>query len=84
MPEPEKASPLTGPVRLKVSIEFDTVEEARATCEALKVDDDEFIRTGRDVKIVIGEITARTVDSARRSADDWLACLMAIKDSMIN
>ena len=81
MPEPEKAPNITGPVRLKVSIEFDTDDEARTTCEALKVDDDEFIRTGRDGRTVIGEITARTVDSARRSADDWLACLMAIKNS---
>ena len=72
--------PLSGkvPIRLRVTVEFDSVEEAFIIGKALKVDDDEFIRTTVEGRTVRGSVEARTVESARRAADDWMACLISV------
>lgn len=67
------------PVKLRITIEFDSDDEARTIGEALKVDDDGFVETIIDGNEVTAHVTARSVSSARRAADDWLACLMSIK-----
>ena len=71
----------TVPVRLTVKVIFDTESEARSAGEALKVDDDEFVETFIDGRTLKAEVTAETVESARRAADDWIACLIAIMKS---
>ena len=75
MVENEKAATTS---RMEISVAFDTEEEARVTAAALKVDDDDFVSTSVQDRTVTGTITADTVESARRAADDWLACLMAV------
>lgn len=67
------------PVRLTVKVIFDTESEARSAGEALRVDDDDFVETVIDGRTLKVEVTAETVESARRAADDWLACLIAIR-----
>ncbi len=71
----------TVPVRLTVKVVFDTESEARSAGEALKVDDDEFVETFIDGRTLKAEVTAETIESTRRAADDWLACLIAIRKS---
>ncbi len=75
----EEALSGTVPIRLKLTIEFDSDDEARTIGEALKVDDDEFITTKIEGKIVTARVEANSVNSARRAADDWMACMMSIK-----
>jgi tRNA threonylcarbamoyladenosine modification (KEOPS) complex Pcc1 subunit len=71
----------TVPTRLKVTVEFDNEEEARTAFEALKVDDDEFITTNKEGRVLVAEVRATGIDSARRAADDWMACLIATRSS---
>lgn len=66
------------PIRLRITVEFDSVEEASIIGKALKVDDDEFIRTAVEGRTVRGLVEARTLESARRAADDWMACLLSV------
>ncbi len=71
----------TVPIRLKVTIEFDNDDEARTVGEALKVDDDEFITTKIEGNVITAHVEANSMNSARRAADDWMACLMSIKNN---
>ncbi|MGA1866529.1 MAG: KEOPS complex subunit Pcc1 [Thermoplasmatota archaeon] len=64
--------------RIVLTITLDTEEEARRVVEALKVDDDDYVRTSVEGCMVRGEVGADSVEGVRRAADDWLACLMAV------
>ncbi|MGA1793784.1 MAG: KEOPS complex subunit Pcc1 [Thermoplasmatota archaeon] len=64
--------------RINISITFDSEREAENAGEALKVDDDEFVSTIVEGRTVRGVVTSDSPEGARRAADDWLACLMAI------
>lgn len=66
-------------VRLDLSVSFDDEGEAENIYNALRVDDDEFLKTTKEGMTVKAVVRAKTVDSARRAADDWLACLISIK-----
>ena len=66
------------PTRVSLTIELDNEEQARRVSRSLSVDDDDYVKTGVDGRKVIGEIKTDSVEGARRAADDWLACLMAI------
>jgi len=66
------------PSRINISITFGSEEEAANAAEALKVDDDEFVSTFVEGRTVRGVVTSDSPESARRAADDWLACIMAI------
>ena len=72
----------TVPVRLKISITFDSDSDARAAGEALMVDDDEYIRTTIDGISVTAEVSSESIESARRAADDWMACLIATRKDL--
>ena len=65
-------------VRATIRIDLEDREKARAVAASLSVDDDEFISTLEGEGIITADIGSETVGSARRAADDWLACLMAI------
>ena len=70
---------ITGaPTKIDLSITFDDEKEAGNVGKALMVDDDEFVTTLIDGVTVIGKVEAPNIEGARRAADDWLACLMAI------
>jgi hypothetical protein len=64
--------------RISLMITLSSEEQARNISESLKVDDDEYISTSVDGCTIRGEVEAGSVEGARRAADDWLACLMAI------
>jgi hypothetical protein len=64
--------------RISLKINFKSEEEARNIGGALKIDDDEFVTTIIEDSMVRGEVEADSIRGARRAADDWLACLMAI------
>jgi hypothetical protein len=64
--------------RIVVSIRFESQEAANEAASALKIDDDDFIHTSVEGSIVRGEVGANSVEGARRAADDWLACLIAV------
>jgi len=66
------------PSRISIKINFNSEEEAMNVAQAMKVDDDRFINTIVEGCTVCGEVEADSVEGARRAADDWLACLMAI------
>ncbi|MEA3558152.1 MAG: KEOPS complex subunit Pcc1 [Candidatus Thermoplasmatota archaeon] len=68
----------TDPTRISLTIELDSEEQAQRVSRSLSVDDDDNVKTEVDGKKVIGEVRAGSVPGARRAADDWLACLMAI------
>ncbi len=70
------------PIRLKISVTFDSESDARAAGEALMVDDDEFIKTTIDGIFVIAEVSSESIGSARRAADDWMACLIATRKDL--
>ena len=65
-------------VRTVVSIVMDEPEEARMVVDALSVDDDDYISTRMEGKMVGADIVTDRLESGRRAADDWLACLMSI------
>ena len=71
------------PSLITISITFDSEKEAANTAEALKVDDDEFVRTIVEGLTVRGFVTSDSPEGARRAADDWLACLMAISKKVV-
>jgi len=75
-------SPSKVPVRLTLRVTFDTESEARSAGEALKVDDDDFIETIIDGKTLKAEVTSQSIESARRAADDWIACLIAVRKDL--
>ncbi len=79
---PEKKSRNTVPTRLKISITFDSESDAKTAGEALMVDDDEFIKTTIDGISVIAEVSSETIESARRAADDWMACLISTRKDL--
>ncbi|MBN1389848.1 MAG: hypothetical protein JXA22_04300 [Candidatus Thermoplasmatota archaeon] len=66
------------PSRIRLKITLDSEEEARRVMAALKVDDDGYVTTIVEGCMVIGDVGADSVEGARRAADDWLACLMAV------
>jgi hypothetical protein len=66
------------PTSITLSISFDDEREAENTARALKVDDDEFVETVLEGRVVKGIVKADSIEGARRAADDWLACLNAI------
>ena len=65
-------------VRTVLSIVMDEPEEARMVVDALSVDDDDYISTRMEGKMVVADIVTDRLESGRRAADDWLACLMSI------
>jgi len=64
--------------RVKLAIHFENEKEAKNIASSIGVDDDEYVTTIVEGCTVRGEVTANTIEGARRAADDWLACLMAI------
>jgi hypothetical protein len=60
-----------------MEVSFDSGEEADRIGSALKVDDDDFVTTRIEGSTVHAEIRGDSIQSIRRSADDWMACLMA-------
>lgn len=67
-----------GSTEVTLRISFDDPVQAEAVAGALRVDDDDYIGTEVRGQEVIGRVRADSVEGARRAADDWLACLMAI------
>ncbi len=65
-------------IRTVVRIAMDEPEEARMAFDALSVDDDEYIATNIEGKMVVADVVTESLESGRRAADDWLACLMSI------
>ena len=63
---------------MRISVDLASEEDALSAKKALSVDDDEFISTSVDGRSLKAEVTAMTMASARRAADDWIACLMAV------
>lgn len=66
------------PTRITLYIDLGSEDEAGKVAGALKVDDDDYMSTIVEGCTVRGEVEADSVEGARRAADDWLACLMAI------
>ena len=64
--------------RVNLAIHFKSEKEAKDIASSIGVDDDEYITTIVEGCTVRGEVRADTIEGARRAADDWLACLMAI------
>lgn len=64
--------------RISLKITLSSEEEARNLSRALKVDDDDYVSTSVNGCTIIGNVEAGSIEGARRAADDWLACLMAI------
>ena len=62
-------------VEVEIEIEMGSECEAEAIFRALEVDDEAFIRTVRKGSTIICLVSSKTVQGARRAADDWLACL---------
>ena len=65
-------------IRTVVRIVMDEPEEAEMAVGALSVDDDEYIATHIEGKMIVADIVTDRLESGRRAADDWLACLMSI------
>jgi hypothetical protein len=65
-----------------MEIAFKDHAEADRIGRALRVDDDEFVTTRIEGLKVIAEIRGDSILSMKRSADDWMACLMAAVRSM--
>jgi hypothetical protein len=63
--------------RATITVELDSEEEARVVGDALSVDDDEWVRTMTEDRLVKAVITSDTVEGLKRAGDDWLACLIA-------
>jgi hypothetical protein len=66
------------PSTISLRIDFVSEDEARNAADSLGVDDDDFVTTEVEGCSVIGYVRADSIEGARRAADDWLACLMAI------
>jgi len=67
-----------GPVRLMMTFDIEDREKAEVLYKALRVDDDDYISTSIDGEKVLAEVRANDVSSARRAADDWMACLISV------
>ncbi|MCK5773366.1 MAG: hypothetical protein KAH57_06215 [Thermoplasmata archaeon] len=65
-------------VRTVMRITMDGPEEAKMVVDALSVDDDGYISTRVEGKVIVADIDTERLESGRRAADDWLACLMSI------
>ena len=72
------SSDRNAPTKITLTIRFNSEKDAQDAASSLEVDDDEYVSTFVEGSTVRGEIVARSVEGARRAADDWLACLMAI------
>jgi hypothetical protein len=65
-------------IEMEIRLELDSREEAISVGKALKVDDDEFVFTEIRGRVVTARIRAGSIESARRAADDWMACALAV------
>ncbi len=65
-------------IRTSVRVMMDEPDEAKMVADALAVDDDDYITTRVEGKMIIADIASDRLESGRRAADDWLACLMSI------
>ena len=65
-------------IRTVVRITMDGPDEAKMVVDALSVDDDDYVATNIEGKMVVADVVTESLESGRRAADDWLACLMSI------
>jgi hypothetical protein len=63
--------------RTTITVELDSEEEARVVGGSLSVDDDGWVTTTVEGKVVKATISSDSVDGLKRAGDDWLACLIA-------
>ncbi len=68
-------------LKLTMEVPFGDRTEAERIGTALSVDDDEFVTTRVEGDRVIAEFRGDSILSLKRSADDWMACLMAAEKS---
>jgi len=70
-------------MRLKVVMTFDykSVQEARAVAEALEPDNEGFVKTTVEGKNMKAVATAQTAESLRHTIDDFLACLKVAEEA---
>jgi len=63
--------------RTTITVELDSEDEARVVGGSLSVDDDGWVTTTVEGKVVKATISSDSVDGLKRAGDDWLACLIA-------
>ncbi len=68
-----------GPIinRTTITVELDSEKEAKVIGGSLSVDDDSWVTTTVEGKVVKATITSDSVEGLKRAGDDWLACLIA-------
>jgi len=63
--------------RCVIELEFGSEASARAVFEATNVDNDDFVQARLEGNKLIAEMEGGSLDSLRRTLDDYLACLNA-------
>ena len=60
---------------VKLSIELLSVEDAERVARALEPDNEGFVRTRLDGRMLLAEAEARSIPALLHTLDDYLACL---------
>jgi len=63
--------------RATITVELGSEDEARIVGSSLSVDDDEWVQTMSEGKVVTAVIGSDSIEGLKRAGDDWLACLVA-------
>jgi hypothetical protein len=71
-------------MRLKAVMTFDyrSAQEAKAVSEALEPDNEGFVRTTVEGKVMKAVATARSAEALRHTVDDFLACLKVAEEAV--
>lgn len=68
-------------LELELTISYDNEKVARAVFEAVKPDNDHYVKSIKKGKIICFEMKADNAGSLRNTADDLLACIKIAEDA---
>jgi hypothetical protein len=71
-------------MKLKAVMSFDygSAKEARSVAEALEPDNEGFVRTTIEGKVMKAVVTADSAEGLRHTLDDFLACLRVAEEAV--
>lgn len=68
-------------LELELTIDYDNEKIAKAVFEAVKPDNDHYVKSIKKGKIICFEMKAEDAGSLRNTADDLLACIKIAEDA---
>lgn len=68
-------------LELELIIDYDDEKIAKAVFEAVKPDNDNYVKSIKKGKIICFEMKAENAGSLRNTADDLLACIKIAEDA---